>query len=498
MKYGKRIKTVIISLVLFWVMLPGILIAGTPPSIDVTLDFDRSTYLLDDAIMATITLTNLGSDVIITDGFKARDFHLMLRFTGSTGNVITKNTDQGSGEPLGPPIYYDGDTPVQAEKVEIVEAGWTYSTTFNVRDYYTLNKADTYTVKVVIPARTFSAISHTSANGNFADLDGVYWWGIVESSEGTLSSVADADDDTYSYPLVDSRISAHTKPDCNDNNPGINPGASEVAGNGIDDDCNPATTDDIAQGSIVLHAAKHTVGPGSHPGSAKEPLQDLSVRLYDRSNDSCVKNIGTSWQKYKVVWQSCDSVPYGFGSTDNTGNISFNIDPGFYIALGRYETEAGKEIFIGRNMEEILPNGVVEEYLQVIIKADGKNVPGKYNLKKGSQLLIIEPEFVEWSGTQELYPFVFDSIGDWEITTSVTPPEGFEADYKSLSEEVDNEVEAVQFIITDIGSKWVATEVVHKIKHAGKTEKVMSKIGIKCSKKLAKEKNFDKYCNQLD
>ena len=65
------------------------------------------------------------------------------------------------------------------------------------------------------------------------------------------------------------------------------------------------------------------------------------------------------------------------------------------------------------------------------------------------------------------------------------------SDQESLSEEVNTEVEAVQFTITDVGSDWVATGVVHDIKHKGKKEKIKSKIGVKLSKKLAKEKGLD-------
>ena len=135
----------------------------------------------------------------------------------------------------------------------------------------------------------------------------------------------------------------------------------------------------------------------------------------------------------------------------------------------------------------------MKKYLQVIQKADGKKGPAKYRKLKGSELLIIEPEYVEWSGDNELYPFIFDSIGDWTVGTSVEPPEGFVADNDSLTEEVNTELEAVQFTITDVGSKWKPTKVKHKIKHKGKTIKIESKIDVKLSKKLAKEKGISVY-----
>ena len=93
---------------------------------------------------------------------------------------------------------------------------------------------------------------------------------------------------------------------------------------------------------------------------------------------------------------------------------------------------------------------------------------------------------------------MFDSLGDWTVSTSVSPPEGFVADYDNLSEEVDTELEAVQFTITDIGSDWVDTECVHEITHKGKKEKVKSKIGVKLSKKLAKKKGLTIFGDKKD
>ena len=78
----------------------------------------------------------------------------------------------------------------------------------------------------------------------------------------------------------------------------------------------------------------------------------------------------------------------------------------------------------------------------------------------------------------ELYPIVLQSIGDWGVTTSVEPPEGFVADSDSLSEEVSTDTRALQFTITDVGSDWIATELQHDLRHNGRKEKVLSRIGV--------------------
>ncbi len=70
----------------------------------------------------------------------------------------------------------------------------------------------------------------------------------------------DNDDDGYSV-----EGGACGPVDCNDQNPNVNPGATEIPGNGIDDDCNPATP---ATGCAAIEAMGE--GGGDASGSASD------------------------------------------------------------------------------------------------------------------------------------------------------------------------------------------------------------------------------------
>jgi hypothetical protein len=104
-------------------------------------------------------------------------------------------------------------------------------------------------------------------------------------------------------------------------------------------------------------------------------------------------------------------------------------------------------------------NGEIFKNLILMTDNRGKKSPGKTKKVTGSELIIVEPEYVEWTSEQELYPFAFESIGDWNVAVSVAPPEGFVADQESLSEEIPSALKAIQFTITDVGSSWKPTEV---------------------------------------
>lgn len=486
----------------------GPALAGTPPGITVGLAManpnrewtdNRRIFVLDDPttpledpdpINIVLTLTNEGGEVITSQGFGAKPFHLLLTFMGPDGGFITA-TELGSTGQIEPPPPQVLPVPVldqslQVEPVETLPGQWVLSTTIpNAHVYYILGKTGVYSVKATIAMRTYPAVDYSFGMVNYAVLDNSDWQGVLESASEEFYLVGDEDGDGYYYPEALESIGLS---DCDDHNPLIHPGAPEIIGNGLDDDCDPLTADLLPtpKGTVLVRAVKHTVGTGSHPGSTKEPIVGMPVKLFDKSPTSCVSQLGVSWQNYQNIWTYCAAVPSGYATTQGDGSAALIVAPGNYLVVGRYDPDGAvpnDELFIGVSVGDLAADQTVDKYLQVIVKADGKKVPAKYTQKTGSELLIIEPEYIEWTGTQELYPFVFESLGDWTVTTAVTPPEGFEADYDSLSTEVDSSIRSVQFTVTDVGSKWVDTLVEHTLRHKGKTEVVRSRIGVKKHRK---------------
>ena len=270
-------------------------------------------------------------------------------------------------------------------------------------------------------------------------------------------------------------------------------GATAEVCDALDNDCN-AVVDD---GELNISANTHTVGAGTHPGSTKDPLAGIEVCAYDKSEGSCSRDTcgGISHQHYQCIVDSCgtdDGEQIFCCTTDANGECAINAPPGDYIVISDDATKTTLPDPLGVSASDLVCQELKQKHLQQIVKANGKKVPGKTSRRTGSELLVIEPEFIEWTGTQELYPFVFETVGDWEVTTAVTPPEGFVSDYDALAELVVNEVEAVQFTITDIGSDWVPTEAKHTVSHNGRRQVILSRVGVKLASDLAQQKGLDR------
>ncbi|MEK7546476.1 MAG: hypothetical protein AAB554_05435, partial [Patescibacteria group bacterium] len=210
---------------------------------------------------------------------------------------------------------------------------------------------------------------------------------------------------------------------------------------------------------------RHAVQSGSQPGSTKTPIADAMVKAFSKASGSCASGVGFNPHEYGQILDTCATD--GSGVTDASGNASVGLAPGSYLLLAR---DPQTQVVAGVSSGNLALGEIADKFLQVIVRANGTSVPGKTTTHVGSLLHVIEPEYIEWNQSQELYPFVFDAPeGSWDITVTVSPPEGFTADYPSLSTDVTNDYKALQFTLTDIGSCWeCGTDVDIEIRHQGR------------------------------
>ncbi len=258
---------------------------------------------------------------------------------------------------------------------------------------------------------------------------------------------------------------------------------------GASDTC--STTVSLSGADISVAAVMHTVASGMRPGSTKDPLAGISVCACDKSAGSCtlVTCGGVSHQHYECIATTCPAV--NCCTTNINGVCTINLPPGDYIVISNDATKTVLPDPLGVSASDLVCAELKQKHLQQIVRASGDKVPGKTTRRTGSELLIIEPEFIVWSTTEQLYPFVYEAVGDWSVTTSVSPPTGFVSDYDSLSAQVYNEIEAVQFTITEGGSDLLPTGTTFEVTHKGRREIIHSRVDIFLTPEYARSHGFD-------
>lgn len=279
----------------------------------------------------------------------------------------------------------------------------------------------------------------------------------------------------------------------------------DTDGDGVDDDEDQCPNDvgsaatSGCPSAIRVLFQRHTVQSGIHPGSAKTPIVGATVNIYSKIAGSCAATIGINPKNYKTIYEgnllngSNDldgpCLPDQSSVTDLTGSVTIGVLLGDYIAISK---DPVTNVFAGVSVGTVISGQVVEKFIQVIVRADGSAVSAKTTQNNGSVLYTIEPEYIDWTGTAQLYPYVFDSEGAWDVTVNVTPPYGFIADYSSLATIVNSEYRALQFTLTNTGSCWeCGLDVEVTVKHEGKTKKWRSNVRSDISEEYAKKKGLD-------
>jgi hypothetical protein len=423
-------------MVLCMFMLSGALALTSP--VTISLVTSKSAYQAAEAIKMQIQVMNTsGGDVIAQEGFFQQHFYLKITFISPDGKpVYTKYQDVG--QEGGPPLrFQDKD----AVLVETIQVGASRTDILeDARTFYNITKYGHWKAQVVAFLETYSAAT-------------------TDPNTGKL--IAYLEDQTGSYEVKS----------------------------------NAATFDIVSsvpavKSSIQVDVNLHIIGTGTKPPVKKQPLDGVSVRLYSRA--SLAQYEPANWKAYPLIWNNNSIAPVQVKPTNSQGIATFEqVDKNDYVVITSYDSlYAGSPI---DSADTEWATGTLQKHLSFMQKADNSKVPGKTTVQKGSLLLIIEPEYIEWDSTQELYPFVFETIGDWGVSTAIAPPEGFVTDYGSLSIQVKDSTGAVQFNVKDIGSRWVDTGVTFTVTHKKKVKTLKDKVGIKLAKKLADKKGLSVY-----
>jgi len=387
--------------------------------------------------MQIFVYNNTQNPVIAHEGFLNQDFHLMITFIGPDGNPINA-VDQQVGYEGGPPYRSQDRDAVFVEIIPVKDPANTETVKITIIDdaraFYNLSKPGRYTAKVYAYLETFSQSTFDADTGRY---------------------ISFLDDRSGSYNIASNEVSFEILP--------LTPRVSS---------------------SIKVTATLYKIEAGTKPKVQTKPIENLKVHLIKRSSAQEYEPI--KWKVYPLIWHNID--PFKTQLTNAKGVAVFEgIPRDDYILLTAYEG-----IYQGALINTDDPfwtsGQLANISLDIMQRVDNKKIPTKTKALTGSMLKIIEPEYIEWDGTKELYPFVFESLGDWGVTTSITLPEGFVADFTSLNAQVKDEIEAVQFTITDIGSLWGETNVTYTVTHKKKPKTLKSKVGIKLSKKLAQQK----------
>jgi hypothetical protein len=77
---------------------------------------------------------------------------------------------------------------------------------------------------------------------------------------GLTDKCVDDDGDGYTKYAAATGCPQGTILDCDDYHAGVNPGATEIPGNGFDDDCNPSTSDFLPWGAASVINAEYKEG----------------------------------------------------------------------------------------------------------------------------------------------------------------------------------------------------------------------------------------------
>jgi hypothetical protein len=226
-----------------------------------------------------------------------------------------------------------------------------------------------------------------------------------------------------------------------------------------------------------------------HPHSHKVHAPSSEIRVFVRG-DSCVNGYFQNNQPKHLrrIFENCSYIANGF--TDSNGEVVIPVPPTTsnvntdYVVIGKTPdgySENDKDDdpdarYAAVQVHQLNACEDRDVELRKVKRFDGKCVPAHEDEDWGTHLLVVSPDYMDWTGTVEQYPFIIEAEGTWQVTTSITPPDGFVPDTSQLSTTVTDDTSGMQFTLTDVGSSWTQVGVTHNIVHKGKKIKHVANV----------------------
>ena len=267
------------------------------------------------------------------------------------------------------------------------------------------------------------------------------------------------------------------------------------------DGCGNAVSEEVevtvGYGSAIrVFTKKYTLGWGCRPWIHCEPLDDITIAAFDFSCGSCARYYYMQqWccmrQALPRIFSHCD--PVATGVTNQCGVTLLDVPPGDYLVAAYFDDngDGAPDTYLGNLTFNVHCGETRIERLYLVKVANGKHMGCNWHYFFGSELIVVEPQDMLWDGTEQLYPFVFDTEGDWDVDVSITPPDGFLSDYDHLDDTVVSELKALQFTVTEIGSDLIPTASHFKINHQGRSHIFDSAIDIMLTPDYARSRGFN-------
>jgi hypothetical protein len=231
--------------------------------------------------------------------------------------------------------------------------------------------------------------------------------------------------------------------------------------------------------AINAKVTSNDITPGAPPG--QQLLDGAHVKVFD-------KVCADAYPDPVDVLANCPVV----GSCMTVGGVC-TVDcltAGQYFALVEHQNHIGK--YPSHSVGAIADYQTKFARFAFLTAPDGQTSPGKTRVQTGSELWIYEPSYVVWDGTEEYYPFVFESPDmSWTVDVCVDAPEGYEPvdGVECLQTIIAGESKSILFQLVEVGSVPGPMDVEFDMTSpSGKKYHVASQVGMRLSANLAKAK----------